>query len=106
VTDGHDGLLAAIKELFGATPRQRCLLHKQRNVLNAIPRRASGGPERTAGHLGSAHQAERLDTVDRLQSQIWPTVPRGRQEFGRGGRQDVDLIMVPETCDTMERNVA
>src|SRR2546423_6119427 len=39
VTDGHDGLLAAIAELFSATPRQRCLLHKQRNVLNAIPHR-------------------------------------------------------------------
>jgi putative transposase len=39
VTDGHDGVLAAIRQLFAATPRQRCLLHKQRNVLNAIPRR-------------------------------------------------------------------
>jgi len=42
VTDGHDGLLAAVSELFSATPRQRCLLHKQRNVLNAIPRRERG----------------------------------------------------------------
>ncbi len=42
VTDGHDGLLAAISEQFAATPRQRCLLHKQRNVLNAIPRRERG----------------------------------------------------------------
>jgi len=40
VTDGHDGLIAAVSELFTATPRQRCLVHKQRNVLNAIPRRA------------------------------------------------------------------
>jgi putative transposase len=32
VTDGHDGLLASVKELFSATPRQRCLVHKQRNV--------------------------------------------------------------------------
>src|SRR5260370_13779169 len=39
VTDGHDGLLAAVSQLFSATPRQRCLVHKQRNVLNAIPRR-------------------------------------------------------------------
>jgi len=39
VTDGHNGLLAAVKELFPATPRQRCLLHKQRNVLHAVPRR-------------------------------------------------------------------
>jgi putative transposase len=40
VTDGHDGLLAAVSELFACTPRQRCLVHKQRNVLHAIPRRA------------------------------------------------------------------
>jgi putative transposase len=42
VTDGHDGLLAAVSDLFAATPRQRCLLHKQRNVLSAIPRRERG----------------------------------------------------------------
>jgi putative transposase len=42
VSDGHDGLLAAVAQLFAATPRQRCLVHKQRNVLNAIPRRARG----------------------------------------------------------------
>ncbi len=42
VTDGHEGLLAAVSEQFTATPRQRCLVHKQRNVLNAIPRRERG----------------------------------------------------------------
>jgi len=42
VTDGHEGLLAALSEQFTATPRQRCLVHKQRNVLNAIPRRERG----------------------------------------------------------------
>ncbi len=42
VTDGHEGLLAAVSNLFAATPRQRCLVHKQRNVLNAIPRRERG----------------------------------------------------------------
>src|SRR2546423_11991675 len=39
VTDGHDGLLAAVASLFPATLRQRCLIHKQRNVMNAIPHR-------------------------------------------------------------------
>ena len=39
VTDGHEGLLAAVSALFSATPRQRCMVHKQRNVLNAIPHR-------------------------------------------------------------------
>ena len=39
VTDGHDGLLSAVGSLFTATLRQRCLVHKQRNVLNAIAHR-------------------------------------------------------------------
>ncbi len=39
VTDGHEGLLAAVSEQFSATPRQRCLVHKLRNVMSAIPRR-------------------------------------------------------------------
>jgi putative transposase len=39
VTDGHDGLLAALSSLFPATLRQRCVVHKQRNVMNAIPHR-------------------------------------------------------------------
>jgi putative transposase len=39
VTDGHGGLLSAVSQLFSATPRQRCLVQKQRTVLNAIARR-------------------------------------------------------------------
>ena len=39
VTDGHEGLLAALAALFPATARQRCVVHKQRNVMNAIPKR-------------------------------------------------------------------
>jgi putative transposase len=39
VIDGHEGLLAALSALFPATPRQRCVVHKQRNVMNAIPHR-------------------------------------------------------------------
>ncbi len=39
VTDGHEGLLAAIADLFPSTLRQRCLVHKQRNVMSAIPKR-------------------------------------------------------------------
>src|SRR5947207_11174614 len=39
VTDGHAGQLAAVSALFTATPRQRCVVHKQHHVLNAIPQR-------------------------------------------------------------------
>ncbi len=51
VSDGHDGLVAAVSEWFSATPRQRCLVHKQRNVLNAIPRRARGDVQAELGGI-------------------------------------------------------
>jgi putative transposase len=64
VTDGHDGLLAAISELFAATPRQRCLVHKQRNVLNAIPRRERG--EVQAELVGIWQQSSKLEALTQL----------------------------------------
>jgi putative transposase len=42
VTDGNEGLIAALKEVFPATPRQRCIVHKQRNVVSAVPKRVRG----------------------------------------------------------------
>jgi putative transposase len=39
VTDGHEGLRASVADLFPATLRQRCSVHKQRNVMSAIPKR-------------------------------------------------------------------
>jgi len=39
VSDGHDGLLSAVASFFPTTLRQRCVVHKQRNVMNAIPHR-------------------------------------------------------------------
>lgn len=61
VTDGHDGLLAAVASLFPATPHQRCLVHKQRNVLTAIrQQRAARRHHRANGHLEAGEQGERL----------------------------------------------
>ena len=38
VSDGNDGLLAALAEGFPVTPRQRCWLHVQPSVTSAIPK--------------------------------------------------------------------
>jgi transposase-like protein len=64
VTDGHDGLLAAVGELFTATPRQRCLVHKQRNVLAAIPRRERA--EVQAELVGIWEQATKEEALTQL----------------------------------------
>jgi putative transposase len=61
VTDGHDGLLAAVASLFPTTLRQRCLVHKQRNVLNAIPKREQ--QEVTAELAGIWKQEKKEDAL-------------------------------------------
>ncbi len=61
VTDGHDGLLAAVDSLFPATLRQRCLVHKQRNVMNAIPKREQ--QEVTAELTGIWKQEKKEDAL-------------------------------------------
>jgi len=66
VTDGHEGLLAAASDLFSATPRQRCLVHKQRNVLNAIPRRERG--EVQAELVGIWEQPTKQEAVAQLEA--------------------------------------
>jgi putative transposase len=84
VTDGHDGLLAAVSSLFPATPRQRCLLHKQRNVLNAVPRRVRREVEtellgiwdqptkqEALTQLAADHQPNMADSTPRP-SGVWP----------------------------------
>jgi putative transposase len=66
VTDGHDGLLAAVAQLFAATPRQRCLVHKQRNVLNAIQRRERGDVQ--AELVGIWEQPTKQEAVTHLEA--------------------------------------
>ncbi len=53
-----------MKQLFSATPRQPCLVHKQRNVLNAIPRRERG--EVQAELVGIWDQPTKQEAVAQL----------------------------------------
>jgi putative transposase len=84
VTDGHDGLLAAVGELFAATPRQRCLVHKQRNILAAIPRRERGDVQ--AELVGIWEQATKQEALTQLSAfkakyaQRYPEVVRSLTE--------------------------
>jgi putative transposase len=66
VTDGHDGVLAAVSDLFAATPRQRCLVHKQRNVMSAIPRRERA--EVAADLVGIWQQPSKQEAMVQLEA--------------------------------------
>ena len=92
-TSGHEGLIASVKELFSATPRQRCLVHKQRNVLNAVPRRVRREVETEL--LGIWAQPDKPGALTQLAAitrQIWSTLPRSGAKPGRRGREDGDFL--------------
>jgi putative transposase len=83
VTDGHDGVLAAVSDLFAATPRQRCLVHKQRNVMGAIPRRERA--EVQADLVGIWQQPSKQEAVVHLEAStrhIWQTLSRSGAKPG------------------------
>jgi len=42
VTDGNPGLLRAIKDVWPEVPRQRCAVHRIRNVLARVPKKKQG----------------------------------------------------------------
>jgi Transposase, Mutator family len=43
VSDGAPGLLGAVEQVFSRSLRQRCTIHRARNVLAKVP--ASGGAD-------------------------------------------------------------
>jgi Transposase, Mutator family len=61
VTDGHDGLLAAVSSLFPATPWQRGLVHIQPSAAECHSQaRAARGRYRTGRHLETGEQGKCL----------------------------------------------
>lgn len=78
VTDGHDGLLASVGALFAATPRQRCVVHKERNVMSAIPKRErSAVTAELTGIWKAETKEEALVQLAASTRQISEVLPRG-----------------------------
>ena len=61
ISDGAAGLISAVEQTMPAALRQRCLIHRARNLLAKIPTNAQGrGQGRLLGHLrGTRHPRAR-----------------------------------------------
>jgi transposase-like protein len=97
VTDGHDGLLAAVGELFTATPRQRCLVHKQRNVLAAIPRRERGDVQaELIGIWGQATKPEALTQLAAFKAKYTQRYPEAVRSLAEDEEHLLTFYAFPE----------
>jgi putative transposase len=84
VTDGHDGLLAAVSSLVPATLRQRCLVHKQRTIMNAIPKREQQeGTTELTGIWKQEKKEDALLTLAASTRQIAPALSRSGAQLTR-----------------------
>ena len=98
VTDGHDGLLVAVGELFAATPRQRCLVHKQRNVLAAIPRREHGDVQaELIGIWGQATKPEALTQVAAFKAKYTQRYPEAVRSLAEDEEHLFTFYAFPQT---------
>lgn len=85
ITDGYEGILAALREQFPATPRQRCIVHKQRNVMNTIPKRER---EQVAAEL----------------SEIWKQSTKGEARLNFAAFQAKYQKRYPEAIHTLRED--
>ena len=71
VTDGHEGLLAAVAALFTATPRQRCLVHKLPSADECHSLTGTRTDRRRIRrHLAPAQQRASRERIGSLQRQV------------------------------------
>jgi transposase-like protein len=96
VLDGGKALRAAVGEVFGAVPVQRCVRHKERNVLDHLPERPESPwaleedarldePDRVHDRDHPPHLAQREALAVRGHV---PTLDRRRDARGRAGLVD------------------
>jgi putative transposase len=83
-TDGADGLIRAVTEVFPRSLRQRCLAHKVRNVIAKVPLSAQGEVKamvQAAYYAPNQAIAEQLaaDTLKRFQKE-YPAAMRSFQD--------------------------
>ena len=88
VIDGGKALRSAIRDVFGEASVQRCIRHKERNVLDHLPERERDSVRRRL-RAGWA-ESDYTRATERLQGlaiELERTYPDAASSFGRGWRR-------------------
>jgi putative transposase len=94
ISDGNKGIIAAIKDVWPIVPRQRCTVHKVRNVLERVPKRRR---DEVRPHLHAIFYATDLDAA---QAAVHAFIDRYRHDLTTAVEILVDDL---EACLTFYR---
>jgi putative transposase len=92
VIDGAKALRKAIRAVFGESPIQRCVRHKERNVLDHLPERDRPAvKQRLRRAWAESDQARALDQLRRLATELERTHPGAAGSLREGLEETLTL---------------
>lgn len=94
-SDGAPGIVQAIEEAFPCSWRQRCLVHKKRNVLDKIPEEKKAT---VAGFLTAVYHAPTLEIGQSLATQFAATYEASFPSAVRSFLDDLDACLAHLRC--------
>jgi transposase-like protein len=99
-SDGAPGLIQAIEEVFPLALRQRCLVHKKRNVLDKVP---DDDKAAVAAFLNAVYQAPTLELARSLVSQFAATYEGRFPSAVRSFLDDLEACLTHLRCPEVHR---
>lgn len=99
-SDGAPGMIRAIDEAFPLALRQRCLVHKKRNVMDKIP---DADKAAVAGFLGAVYHAPTLEIARTLASQFAAAYEGRFPSAVRSFLDDLEACLAHLRCPEVHR---
>lgn len=97
ITDGNPGLLRALKDIWTEVPRQRCTVHKTRNVLTRIPKKYRDEVKRALNKIFHAASLEdALDAANEFERNYGKMFPTATDVLANGLSDCLTFFRYPE----------
>ena len=98
VIDGSKALRKAIREVFGEAPVQRCVRHKERNVLEHLPERERAAVKRRLREAWALDDHDRaLDRLKALGAELEHRHPGAAASLDEGMEETLTLTRLGVT---------
>jgi putative transposase len=106
VIDGSKALRKAIRQVFGEVPVQRCIRHKERNVLDHLPERDRPAvKQRLRAAWAEADHGRALDRLQTLAGELEHTHPGAAGSLREGMTETLTLTRLG-IRDNLKRTLA
>ncbi len=111
ISDGNPGLIRAVREIWPKTPRQRCIVHRIRNVLSRVPKSAQATLRKALNRIFYAPNEEEARAEARRFAEQWGNVyPEATATLGRDVADCLTFFRLPprhwkrlRTSNSLER---